>query len=178
MLLNTGKTLTNEHKKGLHELGFPVQLKNPDVCLAAPKAKHARKSVQDWAEFYEQNGVPEGDQIPMGRRRRTCIEWCSGPTSRLGREGPHTAGCARVRLTIKDDLTTKGGLDRAMHEIDVAQAISPGRLLLWAAIPCIGGCPWQRLNRRHPRAKTRIEQHRAIWLGVALCEALLEGAYG
>ena len=84
-------------------------------------------------------------------------------TSRLGREGPHTDGCARIRLTINDDLTTKGGMDRAMREIDKAQAISPGCLLLWAAIPCIGGCPWQRLNRRHPRAKARIEQHRATW---------------
>ena len=76
---------------------------------------------------------------------------------------PNTAGCASIRLTIKDDLTTKGGLGRAMHEIDKAQRISPGRLLLWVAIPSIGGCPWQRLNRRHPRAKARIEQHRAIW---------------
>ena len=50
-----------------------------------------------------------------------------------------------------------------MHEINKAQKISLGRLLLWAAIPCIGGCPWQRLNRRHPRAKARIEQHRATW---------------
>ena len=50
-----------------------------------------------------------------------------------------------------------------MHEIDKAQKISPGCLLLWAAIPCIGGCPWQRLNRRHPRAKARIQQHRATW---------------
>ena len=96
-------------------------------------------------------------------RKHSCIEWCSGLQSRLGREGPHTAGCARIRLTINDDLTTKHGLERAMHEIDKAQRISPGRLLFWAAIPCIGGCPWQRLNRKHPRAKARIEQHRAIW---------------
>ena len=62
-----------------------------------------------------------------------------------------------------DDLTTKGGLDRPMHAVDEAQSVSPGRLLLWAAIPCIGGCLWQRLNRRYPRARARIEQHRVVW---------------
>ena len=143
MLLKAGDMLSYNDKTELNELGFPGQLKTPDVCLATPKIKQANRSVQEWAEFYEQNGVSEGDQIPMGKRKRTCIEWCSGLKSRLGREGPRTASCARIRLTINDDLTKKGGLDRAMHEINKAQTISPGRLLFWAAIPCIGGCPWQ-----------------------------------
>ena len=107
--------------------------------------------------IHERNGVPEGDQVPRGSVDRTCIEYCSG------KQGPHTQGCKRVRLTIEDDLTTKKGLDRAMQAVDDAQRVSPGRLLLWAAIPCIGGCLWQRLNRRYPRARARIEQHRVVW---------------
>ena len=107
--------------------------------------------------------MPEGDQLPQGAVDRTGIEYCSGKQSRMGREGLHTQGCKRVRLTIEDYLTTKRGLARAMHAVDDAQSVSPGRLLLWAAIPCIGGCLWQRLNRRYPRARARIEQHRVVW---------------
>ena len=68
MLLGTSDKLSNRDKTGLYELGFPGQSKTPDVCLAAPKLKHANRSVQEWAEFYEHNGVPEGDQIPTGKK--------------------------------------------------------------------------------------------------------------
>ena len=100
----------------------------------------------------------------------------------MARSGPNTAGCARIRLTVDDDLTTKKGLERALHELGVAQAIAPGHLTLWAAIPCIGGCLWQKLNRRFPHARARIGPHRVVWrqiwdnLVVAAGKAMLKGA--
>ena len=79
-------------------------------------AGHRKGSVRQWAEFHERNPIPEGDPHPLGNRDRTCIEWCSGKQSRMGRSGPNTAGCARIRLTIDDDLTTRKGLERALQK--------------------------------------------------------------
>ena len=40
-------------------------------------------------------------------------------------------------------------------------------VLIWSAIPCTGGSPWQNINKCIPGGKERIQEHlklfRALW---------------
>ena len=71
---------------------------------------------------------------------RTILEYCCGPSSKMGNATSASNGCKVVRLTKEHDLTTKAGLQYALGEVRKAER---GKLLLWSSIPCTGGCPFQ-----------------------------------
>ena len=81
----------------------------------------------------------------------------------MGKVTPETHGCETIRLTIEDDLRTQEGLETALRAVDAPN------VLLWAAIPCTGGCAWNALNAKRGSEATRekIRGHRvnfwAIW---------------
>ena len=79
----------------------------------------------------------------MGRDNRVLIEYCCGPDSVLGQVTRASRGCKVVRLTEKDNMATRSGLATAMKAVHAAPK---GRALLWASIPCTGGCSWQYVN--------------------------------
>ena len=66
---------------------------------------------------------------------RTLVEFCCGPNSVLGTPSKASTGCSVIRLTEDDDVTTKSGLDKAK------KAVKQKPVLLWASMPCTGGCP-------------------------------------
>ena len=74
MLLGSAKDLPQHSKDELYELGFPGRQDVPPADTAMAGIGHAKRSVKQWASFYERNGVPEGDQIPLGPVDCTCIE--------------------------------------------------------------------------------------------------------
>ena len=67
---------------------------------------------------------------------------------------------------IKDDVTTPEGRANAL------EAVSLRGTLQWTAMPCTGGSPWQRLNRKRPGMAQKLEEHwktfRAIWASFVL----------
>ena len=69
-----------------------------------------------------------------------------------------------MRLTIEDDVTTSNGLSRAR----VAVRENGRSTLLWAAIPCTGGSPWQHINLKRfgPKTRSKILKHRRIFLKI------------
>ena len=81
----------------------------------------------------------------------------------MGQITPETHGCETIRLTIEDDLRTQEGLETALR------AINAPNVLLWAAIPCTGGCAWNALSAKRGSEATRekIRGHRVdfwtIW---------------
>ena len=82
---------------------------------------------------------------------RKLLEFCCSETSRLGQDRFVASGCAVVRLTAKDDLTTDKGLQKALEEV---RSTSDGEPLhLWGSLPCTAGSPWQRLNKKHSNAR-------------------------
>ena len=58
---------------------------------------------------------------------------------------------------MKDDVTTNAGLKRAVDGVS-----KPG-CLLWASMPCIGGSPWQRINRHKPGGLEKLNAHIKDW---------------
>ena len=100
---------------------------------------------------------------PVPRRKvstpsdRRLVEYCCGPDSLLGRPSKAQSGCAVVRLTVDNDLTTESGLKCAMDAVESAPA---GQYVhLWASMPCTAGSPWQAMNlHRHPGAQEKIDK--------------------
>ena len=90
------------------------------------------------------------------------MEFCCGEESLIGQMAPDD--CEVVRLTIKDDLTTQSGLAKALRAVTDTDL----PVLLWVALPCTGGSPYQHLNwHRGPKTRSKIKAHwaifRALW---------------
>jgi len=92
------------------------------------------------------------------RARRRIVEFCCGENSRIGRLA--MPDCEVVRFTIKDDLTTEAALAKCL-----AAVAEPGvPVLLFGALPCTGGSPWQNLNWHvGPKTRSKIRAHRAVF---------------
>ena len=84
---------------------------------------------------------------------RHIVEFCCSPDSLMGLPTVESRGCRVVRITEADDVTTEEGLAKALHA-----ALLP-LCLLWASIPCTGGCPWQRVNAHIPGVAAKIRRH-------------------
>ena len=90
------------------------------------------------------------------------MEFCCGSDSLIGNLAP--PDCEVIRLTIEDDLLSAAGFAKAMY------AVSDNSLptLLFGALPCTGGSPYQYLNWwRGAATRRRIRGHwrtfRALW---------------
>ena len=62
-----------------------------------------------------------------------------------------------MRCSLKDDVTSNAGLKRAI------EGVSKRGCLLWASMPCIGGSPWQHINRHKPGGLERLDAHITGW---------------
>ena len=71
---------------------------------------------------------------------RTLIEVCCGPDSDASKSKSVNESCECIRITESDDYTSESGLDKTNN------AIIDALVLLLIALPCTGGCPWQRIN--------------------------------
>ena len=102
-------------------------------------------------------GSPAPSSILHKISDRKLIEFCCSNNSVLGREKYLFTGCEVQRLTIDNDLTTKGGLK---HALDAVENTKPGQYIhLWGALPCTGGSPWQHVNKKHESARSKIDAH-------------------
>ena len=132
---------------------------------------------QYWSQWLEKYGPPPpigkqapaaedgdgGDAVPpapaapgLTGETRTIVEYCTGVDSRLGRPRIKSSDCKVVRLTINEDLRTPRG-----REIAKRAVCTNPNVLLWVAIPCTGGCPWNYINAyKGPDTVAKIQQHR------------------
>jgi hypothetical protein len=58
---------------------------------------------------------------------------------------------------MADDVTKPKGHAKAMA------AVRAPNCLLWASMPCVGGSPWQNLNRLRTGGQTKVDAHIAIF---------------
>ena len=83
-------------------------------------------------------GNAPGSPLPQ----HTMVEFCCGEESLLGRK-EIAKDCRAIRVTEKNDVTTRSGAKFAFNAVRTA-----GAGLLWASLPCTGGCPWQNVNMK------------------------------
>ena len=83
---------------------------------------------------------------------RHIVEFCTSENSKIGDERCTKEGCSVVRCSLKDDVTTNAGRKRAIEGVS-----KPG-CLLWASMPCIGGSPWQHINRHKPGGARKVRR--------------------
>ena len=57
-------------------------------------------------------------------------------------------------------MTTEEGFEYACSIIRDAP---PGGLVLWDSMPCIAGCPWYHINKRHPGAREKHDKQLAVF---------------
>ena len=95
------------------------------------------------------------------RRRKVVVEFCCGEHSKIS-SFAESYQCESFRLTIKEDMSTKEGLAFAMDKVK-SYAESGYEVLLWSAIPCTGGSPWQAYNIRIPGVAAKIRKHIALY---------------
>ena len=73
---------------------------------------------------------------------RSIIECCCSPDSKLGAKRPWSKDCLVIRISQALDATKQSTLEYILNIITTLDV----PVLLFAAMPCAGGSPWQRLN--------------------------------
>ena len=120
------------------------------------------------ATAYQPEEEPEGDIVPS-KSKAAVVEYCCGPRSRIGHDYGRASRWDRIRLTIKNDLTTKRGFQIAESAMNEAiKKHGAKNILFWVSIPCTGGCPWHRINLLRSagiRAKieAEIQKMKILW---------------
>ena len=122
-------------------------------------ARHGLEDKRDASNREAQPGASAHACCPAPPQpKRRIVEFCCGPNSRIGKLAP--ADCEVIRLTAEDDLTTQAGLHKALTAVSNLGVPT----LLFGALPCTGGSPFQRLNWKvGPETRTKIRRHWAIF---------------
>ena len=105
------------------------------------------------------------------------IEFCCGEDSLLGQTEKFRSanGCKVVRVTEKLDARSSISMTLMMEVVNS----TPGhQLLLFSAMPCAGGSPWQYLNIKKPGVAAKVRKHwklfKELWeVFVAVAERVL-----
>ena len=143
--------------------GFPMR--DPISIRGTPVYSVASAPLRDTASASNKRcgdsrptALPASQAQSGTQHRRRIVEFCCGEHSLIGARAP--ADCEVIRLTIADDLTTAAGLAKA-----IAAVSEPGvPTLLFGALPCTGGSPYQYLNwQLGPKTRAKICRHRAIF---------------
>ena len=130
--------------------GQPVanNSKPPSVATAAAEATPAVPQ-------------PSFPALPCSKKYdRLLIEFCCGENSKMGMSWRESRGCRVARVTIANDVTTPAGL---RYVQDLIEQCDGPHTLLWAAMPCTGGSPWQFYNQQFAGARIKIREHLRVF---------------
>ena len=118
-----------------------------------PKLSEEEKSQLTQIGFRLPRVIAAAAHAPLARRppnyNRVMIEFCFSPVSKLGQAREASKHCHVVRVTEADDATkskTIQALVSKIHTLCDEGGDTSKPLLLFASLPCTGGCPWQRIN--------------------------------
>ena len=132
--------LSEEEKTQLMQFGFRL----PRVITAAAHAPLTRRPLN-----YD----------------RVMVEFCCSPESKLGQAREASKHCHVVRVTEADDATkskTIQALVSKIHALCDEGGDTSKPLLLFASLPCTGGCPWQRINvEKNPEL---VQSHQELFI--------------
>ena len=94
---------------------------------------------------------------------RHIVEFCTSENSQIGDKRYTKDGCSVTRCSLKDSVTTNKGLKRALD------GVRKPKCLLWASMPCIGGSPWQHINRHKSGGLMKLDAHIKDWYKIWTC---------
>ena len=152
-----------DHGPGENEHPPPSKTPRPDRTSMSCKTCASKCDAQNDNGFMTMVAMAAEVNSPAPRKKispisdRRLIEYCCAADSLLGAPSIAGVGCAVVRLTIENDLTTEEGLNYATKSVNEAP---PDQYVhFWASLPCTAGSPWQSMNRhRNPEAEEKIDR--------------------
>jgi hypothetical protein len=105
--------------------------------------------------------------ITTGKQNRIIIEYCCGPNSKIGQQHVWSKDCLVIRVTEQDDATKVTVIDSLIQLVRSTPEHIP--ILLFSAMPCTGGSPWQNINFRKPSGPRLMLKHKLLfnklWIG-------------
>ena len=95
---------------------------------------------------------------------RILVEFCCDEDCKLGQARHASRGCQVLRVTEKHDATKMSTIRKLVRQIHQLCDEGGGRkeLLIWASLPCTGGCSWQRISEAPNPEK--VQRHRDQYL--------------
>ena len=130
-----------------HQALLPLSFRTDDTHFAAPARTRPR---------------------PLDACNRVIVEFCCAEDSKLGEKRNASKGCYTIRVTEKDDATKQSTIKRLCKDLrpllcDEGGCTAQSRpLLIWASLPCTGGCSWQHINILTNSEK--VEDHHKLFL--------------
>ena len=130
-----------------HQALLPLSFRTDDTHFAAPARTRQR---------------------PLDAGNRVIVEFCCAEDSKLGEKRNASKGCHVIRVTEKDDATKQSTIKRLCKDLRPLLCDEGGyktqskQLLVWASLPCTGGCSWQHINILTNRE--RVEDHHKLFL--------------
>ena len=89
------------------------------------------------------------------------IEFCCGEDSLMGSAAASGHECHVIRVTRRNEVTTKPGSAFVDKALALAQKTVGKNVLVWASIPCTGGTSWTHLNAlKGDQTRLKIAAHR------------------
>ena len=142
----------------------------PYKAVVTPKES---KAIEKLTQELESGAAerPANANLSLDRKRcppnRTIIEYCCGEESLIGQVSrfKEARGCEVVRITEK--LDGRSELAKKLMN-DTINSVPGYSLLLFSAMPCTGGSPWQYLNIKKPGVAAKVRRHwklfRELWV--------------
>ena len=130
-----------------HQALLPFSFRTDDTHFAAPARTRPRQ---------------------LDACNRVIVEFCCAEDSKLGEKRNASKGCYTIRVTEKDDATKQSTIKRLCKDLrhllcdDGGYEAQSRPLLIWASLPCTGGCSWQHINILTNRKK--VEDHHKLFL--------------
>lgn len=90
-------------------------------------------------------GVAKPIVKPRTQANILLLEWCCFDALFFGMPSHESNTCSVVRLTEREDMTTDYGFRFAQSAVN--NSGKDNMVLIWSAIPCTGGPPWQNINQ-------------------------------
>ena len=96
-----------------------------------------------------------------GKHNRIIIEYCCGPNSKIGQQHLWSKDCLVIRVTEQTDATKVTVIDSLIQLVRSTPKHIP--ILLFSAMPCTGGSPWQNINFRKPSGPRLMLKHKLLF---------------
>ena len=130
-----------------------------------PKLSEDEKTQLTQFGFRLPRVITAAAHAPLTRRPlnydRVMVEFCCSPESTLGQAREASKHCHVVRVTEADDATKSKTIQALVSKIHTLCDEGGGTskpLLLFASLPCTGGCPWQRINVE------KVQSHQELFI--------------
>ena len=115
----------------------------------------------------------QANATPAKASNRFLVEFCCSEDSKLSELRTASKGCHCIRVTEALDATRPTTLKYVIEQITTLAARDEGgattkattkpKVVIFASLPCTGGCTWQRINSMTEQGGERVESHKQLF---------------